>query len=316
LPDYRVFGRNVRSQLTFPELVSERIPEGELDLTLERIAAPPPDPGDGAVLLGTTTIAQDVQVQLHTLGSDLILTFEDTGTFRISSRRIMWWPGEDFPEEAARVDVKGRVIPLALHLSGLLSLHAGAVLHEGSVIGFLGPKRSGKSTLTAAMLDEGCEFVTDDVLALVPKPGDLRVRPGFPALRLWKDSADAIAPETDYREEGLAGKLNVRTVPARIPGKGAPLGALYVLTPELREQEYPEPVRRRLSESEALLVMLANVKNGELLGGAEHLTVLDRAAIVARSVPCYQLSLPRKLEALPVVARRILEWHGGGSENP
>jgi len=313
VPDYLLFGRRVRSDLDFPEL--EPTPhEGPPDLLLSRLSGTAARIADQHELLGETETGNGATVRLFrdTRGRGFLIHYSDTGTFAISASEIRWWPGATADDEAARVDLKGRVIPLALHLSGHLCLHAGAVVVEGSAIAFLGPKRAGKSTLTAAMVRAGAGFLSDDVLPLLPpsSPGQpVRALPGAGAFRLWNDSAGTVDFRTEYEAPGLGGKLNVRIpVASAGPRESFPLGAVYLLTPADPDDE-PDPRRIRIPETPALMGLVNNTKNVELLGGGEHPLILDRTSLILASTPCFQLLVPRRLDQLPAVAAKLLDWH-------
>jgi len=319
MPDYKVFGRLFRSDLEFPELATA--PPGALPpgLTL-RIRGPegvPAIPLESPI--GETTVGKNAKVRLFRVGDEFLLQISDTGTFRISEVEISWWPGPEGISEAARVDIKGRAVPLALHLEGTLCLHAGAVAADGKAIAFAGPKRAGKSTLTAALVSVGAEFVTDDVLAASGSPS-AKAFSGFGSFRLWQDSASLVSLDPSYRQPGLGGKLNVRSAPSEGSAMdGAlPLAAVYFLRPT--DPAIPlESARRLLPESTATIALVGSVKNGEILGGGEQARLFDLASELARTVPCYELPVPRALELLPRLARTILGWHtepGGDRGNP
>jgi hypothetical protein len=264
--------------------------------------------------IGETTVGKGATVRLFRDASGFLLQFSDTGTFRISEREIIWWPGSDGASEAARVDVKGRVIPLALHLGGSLCLHAGAVMIAGSVIALTGPKRVGKSTLTASLVAAGAEFVTDDVLA-VSGPPEPKAVSGFGSFRLWVDSANQVSLSSAYSEPGLGGKLNVRAAEPKglLAREGVPLAAVYLLRPaDPKVMETPK--RRRLSERNAAVALVGSVKNGEILGGDEQTRVFELASACARAVACYELAVPRDLDLLSHAAEEIFAWHSGSGD--
>ena len=68
--------------------------------------------------------------------------------------------------EALPLILRGVVYGLLSHQRGHLTLHAGAVEVNGAGIGFVGVKRAGKSTTSAALTRLGCNLITDDVLVL------------------------------------------------------------------------------------------------------------------------------------------------------
>jgi hypothetical protein len=63
------------------------------------------------------------------------------------------------------------------HADGAVLLHAGAVASTGSAIVVSGAEGAGKSTLTAALVRAGFEYVTDEVVALDDVTGDIAPYP-------------------------------------------------------------------------------------------------------------------------------------------
>ncbi len=65
-----------------------------------------------------------------------------------------------------RADLLGRVMALAAHADGRLTLHASAVSVAGRAVAFVGPKHAGKSTLALALVRKGARLLTDDTLVV------------------------------------------------------------------------------------------------------------------------------------------------------
>lgn len=112
-----------------------------------------------------------------------------------------------------------QIVPRALQLCGRPSLHASAVSQGDAVLALVGPAGAGKSTTTAALCQRGWSLVCDDCLALEIADGHIVVHPGYPSVRLWPDSANALlgddhqlplaSPRTDKRRKAYP--LDTRT---------------------------------------------------------------------------------------------------------
>ncbi len=313
MPNYRIFGLQVTSELEFPEFLPQ--PPGHADVTLRIVPEAVPPPLHLEDRLGEAEVGADVPLELYRVPRALILRYRDTGTFRISDRTIDWYPGPDTDEDAARVDVKGRVLPLVLHLRGLLCLHAASVLIGSEAIAILGPKRAGKSTLSAALVAGGARFMGDDVLPVLPAVPPL-AQPGASAIRLWPDSADSVSLATRSLRPGLAGKLEIAPRTDSVVSAGSyPLAAIYLLVPIAAGLE-PGPRRTRIADRDAVIATLGQVKNADLLGAPERLSLLEACAQVVEATSCYQLEVPRGFERIAGVAQQILDWHAPGTADP
>ena len=133
------------------------------------------------------------------------LRFPDMADFEVTTAgdRITCRPVARLAASTLRHLLLDQVLPLALSRSGRLVLHASAVhIPRLGSVAFVGPTGCGKSTLAAALGLRGCQVLTDDCLVVdqsetsKKKPGSMAV-PGYPGLRLWRDSARGLGLERD-----------------------------------------------------------------------------------------------------------------------
>src|ERR1700677_461854 len=97
------------------------------------------------------------------------------------------WPNNLTTEDAATY-LLGPVLGLLLRLRGVTCLHASAVSFGNYAVAFIGSEGAGKSTTAAALAQQGCAIITDDVVALAEADGVFYVHPAYPYLCLWPES--------------------------------------------------------------------------------------------------------------------------------
>ena len=306
---YHVFGGVLRSELAFPELdVADR---GDPDWTLHVTFTPAPDVPLGNPL-GEDRVDVDVMVRSYATASGFRLVYDDTGVFDVSEggRAIRWYRPPAADAEAGRLDVLGRVLALALHASGWLSLHGSAVaLCEGAVA-FLAPKGNGKSTLAFALMRAGALLMTDDTVVIEPGRPSI-VRPGVQSVRLFRDSADWLSAPAP-----IAGTSDIKATFGQLAPDArrltrAPLAALYLLE-SVPAGTIDEPVEReRLEGPGAVFQLITQTKIGTLLGGSEAPTVFGAVVGISEGAPVYRLRVTRDYEQLNRVVDLIVGWHGG-----
>lgn len=311
MQDYHVFGGVLRSELHWPEL-SPCQPASRPDWTLvrgRRVGLPP-----GASRLGVHRYADDVEVALWQAGELWRVSTSDIGDFDLTDGggRITWRSDSGEAEELARFDVLGRVLPLALHRAGALSLHGSAVATPSGAILLLGAKGRGKSTLALALAQRGAPLLTDDVAAVEYGARGCHVRPGVHAMRLWPDAAARLRT-ADYGTPGAIGrKLVIHTLPADLrAGSPVPLAAVYILEPAVAAVASAVAAERhRLRQVDSVRQLLGQVTAGNLLGGTAAPEVLVRVAELARRTPVHVLRLRHDFDELETTAATLLGWHG------
>lgn len=314
MPTYSAFGGTLDSELEFPEL--QHVPPTEPPDWRLRVSPAPrsqktDDLDDVGELLGEDHVEPTVTVTSFRTSTGYRLRYQDTGVFDVSSdgREIVWSAAPGASAEAARMDVLGRVLSVALHAAGRLALHGSGVAIDGRAIGFLAPKFSGKSTMALSLVNAGAELLSDDTL-----PVDLEAAPnawpGVHSARVFQDSAQRLALVDAVAEPAFTVKHTLAMLDApSIRLHPAPLDALYLLTPSAPEVA-TTPVRRTLlSPLAATLELVRHAKVGALLGHAEAARVLDRAGTLASRVPVYRLDVVRDFAKLDVVVGQIVSWH-------
>lgn len=93
----------------------------------------------------------------------------------------------------------GPVIGCILRLKNKVCLHAGVVNIDGNAVAFIGEKTAGKSTLIAKFAELGYPILSDDIAVLFENVGSFWVQPGYPRLRLWKNTVESLSGFTEKK---------------------------------------------------------------------------------------------------------------------
>lgn len=306
---YELFGGTLRSELPLAELPDAS--EEHADWTLRVIDVATRSAPEG-VPLGSDTVFGDTRVYGFRKEDGYSLVFDDTGRFDVSSAGsvITWYRPPDVVADSAAADITSRVLALALHASGVFTLHASAVSIHGAGVAFLAPKLHGKSTLCSALVLAGARALSDDTVPV--RPGaQPRLSPGLPRLRLWSDAVARLfgvdRDQTDVLRKTLMDKLDESQVETRT----VPFRAAYVLNPVMDLPDGQAAKRDRLDGVAATISLVVHAKLGPVLAGVESPVMMTRAADIARAVPVYTLSVVRDLNRIDEVARQLIEWHSG-----
>jgi hypothetical protein len=303
---HSVFGVRLECDFPLPELPETGIAAGPTWRVETHRGQPPIW---SATAIGWEVVQGDVVVRAYAAGGDFRLVFDDTGTFdvRAIDRSIVWYPGSHATDAAVRADLLGRVIALAAHADGRLTLHASAVSVDGQAIAFLGPKHAGKSTIALALVRGGARLLADDAVVIrLGTGGQAWAAVGVQRPRLWTDSVHALDVTPSSPDSA---KPTVELPPDRLEGTEVPLRACYILN-AVAAPDAAVARGARLAPVHAALSLVGFSKIGALLGGTEAAVVLERAAALAEAVPTYVADVARDLRRLDDVAAQLLRWHG------
>lgn len=302
---YRSFGLSIQAALALPELLAEAEP-----------VDPGRNPADVFVRFGKIeTLPPEVvgaARYIRPAGEGIYLGWRDVGNFLVrGGSEIIIDPSPLADESLLRVFVLGTTLAMLLHQRGeTVVLHASVVATQDGAIAFLGAKGAGKSTTAGALVSRGNKLLSDDILSVDLRGVEPLALPGFPNMKLWPDSLDALGfesealprlrPELEKRSQRLDESFADAPIPLRgifILGLGsapaidrlASWNAMTALMPHWYAARFGEGVLRALGLSSQFL----------------------QCAELARRIPVCRLSRPNDLAALPEIARMAETWCAG-----
>lgn len=142
---------------------------------------------------------------------------------------------------------------------------------------FLGPSRSGKTSLALELCGRGASFLSDDVLALEPCGQQLLAHPGTPFTAVDRARPAGDSGDRVHAPEVLA--VNDRERLVRMSGAGgpAPLAALFFV-----DRRPDGPTQPRLEPSTDAQMLLAATFNFVLATPQRLRGLLDVCALAAQ----------------------------------
>jgi len=219
---YKAFGLIFKSCVEHPEFFAET-PSDHPDCTINFGEVPKrltnPDKTGGVY---------------QTLGNQFLLKVENVGRYLIENgNSITIWKVPTATTRETIIFLWASAVAALLHQRGILIVHGSTVKIGESAIIFSGRSGSGKSTLASAFSGIKNSFmVSDDISAIrINENGLPEVLPGYPIMKLWRDSSDKFGIEWDetrfIRENVKKMIVNTRD---RFHGKEVGLKQIYLLS--------------------------------------------------------------------------------------
>lgn len=221
--------------------------------------------------------------------------------------------------EEVTVLLSGTVLSCALRLRGQICLHACVLGIGQQAIAILGSSGAGKSTTAAALADRGHAIVSDDIAVLSDRASHFLVQPGYPRLRLWPESINALygsevglarvicLSEKRFIDLSYSGGENASNRSAwRFHKEPLPLAAIYVLGERQPELAAPaiEPIPPAMAVMELMAQRSANHLKLDMDKQAREFAGFSR---VATTVPVRKITRSDSLEALPQLCDAIVK---------
>jgi hypothetical protein len=311
---HSIYGLSIRSNLPLSGVLASRSAE-EPDVDVILGCLPPRMTGtDPHVCVfprpraGTDGDRPALMARRFTATGDFLLSYEDGAEFAVDCLGTQVWAC--WPETLTVDDVStyllGPILGFLLRLRGVTCLHASAVEVNGRGIAILGPPGAGKSTLAAGFANAGFAVLSDDVAPVVNRRGEFTVQPGYPRLRLWPDSVQAlygsvdllprITPTWDKRHLDLTDRRY------RFLDRPAPLSAIYVLD----ERTDGTPLIETMRPRDAVLALVANTYANYLLDVDMRAQEFGELETLATAVPLRRVQPKSDVSLTPELCHAIV----------
>ena len=227
------------------------------------------------------------------------------GMFRAENGRSIFYDAlhHKISLEALGMALLGPCMVAIMRQRGILTLHGSSVVIDGEAVCFLGPSRSGKSSLAASFLYSGYIPLTDDIVAL-ERTRPWRVLRGYPRIFLRKDVARYFSGQAGLLAESpikCSPKLRFQDVPSAKLASAFPLSDVYML-------RFGDRIHiDRCDEREAFELLARYLRGNFVLPGSN----LNRSSIralvsLAKETNIYKLTRPRSIHAWRQVVSEVV----------
>ena len=303
---YTAYGLTFASEVTLPMTVAEGVSESDADVHI-RVSlvddewSPQPDPG---------CYSWD--------GQEARLSYEDIGEIHVrGGTEIQAYTLDEVDPGLLRQLFIGVSTGIILHQRGYLTLHASGVEMDGGAVAFMGWKRMGKSTTSAAFHTAGHPLISDDTIVFGPDDA----RTVLPGVRQFKLDPVAVSkalgldPETVPRMmEQYERRIHKLDDDAEV--KPLPLKAVFILAWRYDADPDRSVAIEPLPAADAFRELATHSYAQRFLGnGSGTPEYLAQLADLAQSGLLARLVRPPTPDALPEIVEAV-ETYVRGKDAP
>lgn len=288
---YEIYQLCVSSEIPIPELL-------------------PSEHHNADVSIRIVEFTEDIPADAHQLGpyswgksQEFWLNVPDVASFYVfNGNQITVQPAAGIDLDSVRVFLLGTAMGVLMFQRQFLVLHGNAVQVGNACMVCVGKSGAGKSTLAAELNLRGYKLLADDV---VPVNSAGEAMPGFPRIKLWKDSADQLNIATDTLSR-IRPEMEKFSLPAFSSMADAPLPVkwIYVLHNHNRDEFIFEEIRGM----QRFPVLRDNTYRAQFMEGlgwqSRHLSL---CAQLSSQVRVIRVTRPNTRFAPAELADRILE---------
>lgn len=288
---HRAYGLAIHSDLKLDELQISSHSTDDLQIIQSDLSKYTPKNVDRSVL--------ETRAGKALLEDGSFFISNELGKMRVSEGKTIEY---DFHPQShpalCRMMIIGRCLGAILFQRKILVLHASVVAtpDHTSAIAFAASSGSGKSTMTAAMLNAGWSLVSDDIL---PLDENNHAVPGFGYIKLSAETAQHFSYHPI--QKALHRDVKDRFYQAKnYCAKPLPLKAVFLL------EENDEITRKKLSKQQATIKIMRQTFQPYLIDDEiQKKTHFSQSTALARGIDVFRLERPKDFSQLAEVVSLV-----------
>lgn len=221
MPDYSLCGWHLRSDKPLPLIAAFDSPQSTPDIHVTHAPIAP---------INQPTLFTSPFLTIYTGGQALIRIGTTVSILVSAGQQVTIEAADETTQGEIMTFLLGPALGLICHQRQVLPLHGASIRIGDAAITLVGQSGAGKSTSATALINRGHQLLCDDIT--VVDTIKTEVQPGFPAIKLWQDAANALAIQTDNLSKVRTG-LQKFHYPAEASFNSAPtqLRAIIILAP-------------------------------------------------------------------------------------
>lgn len=185
---YKSFGFYIKSEYALPELRVANIGSESWDISIQL----------GNIQNKWESLTNNPNQYFHLEENLCMFHVPGTAIFLIQNgNEILVSPHKGAAEDHIRLYLLGTCMGAVLMQRRILPLHGSAIAINGKAYAIVGDSGAGKSTTASALLRQGYQLISDDVIPVSFNEKNIpMVTPAYPQQKLWQESIDEFGMES------------------------------------------------------------------------------------------------------------------------
>lgn len=250
---YKIYGLTVASELLLPEaneLCCPLAPE-EIDVNIQ-LTLPPDSVLSSAHAGQADYLTEDV---MWFYLKDMVLYYTENG-----NHIIVHIEDSSLPSHSITAYLLGSAFSLILIQRGLLPIHGSALLSANKAFIVSGGSGSGKSTTTFNLMNQGYDFLSDDISTVSYNEGRIWLYPGPPWQKLCRNTVETDSHPGKYIYIDENRDKFARKLEKDYSANAYPVDNMFILI----KDDVKEPTLRKIEGIEKLHFLTNNLYRGQI----------------------------------------------------
>lgn len=125
--------------------------------------------------------------------TDFTIKIDNVAKYHVQSGSKIWVsPNKNADQSSVQLFLNGSVLGAVLHQRGIIPFHGSSFEYQGKSILICGYSGSGKSSVTAAICQNGGHFINDDITPVSFNESDVFIVPIRTNIKLWDDTLQTL----------------------------------------------------------------------------------------------------------------------------
>lgn len=288
---YKAYGLTLASEIDLPELLPAETQEADVYIHLNDV----PESIENAYK----------GVRFEAVKGEFLLNVDNVAKYYVSNGKSVDIQVVDgATDEEVKLFLLGSAFGALIYQRNKLPFHGSTVLVDGKAVVISGVSGAGKSTLSLNLIRKGYALISDDVsLAEIEQEKITKINPGFPRVKLWKDSLDYYEIDTNNLKRIRPGLQKYSLPIDNFSDKQAEVSHIFIL----RTHNSEDIIVKEIKGGQKFNVLSKNVYRKIFVKATKSEIVLFKTiSLLAKQTRVYEIVHPGEKNKIEEISNLII----------